>query len=165
MRSIGPLVAAAATTSSSHGTHTHKRTSAQAHTHTHTRAHAHTQPHRHATIPPHRLLAGTAKDLGIIRPRLTAKRDVRSRLSRGVVLPCIAQVGCAWSSCGLVTYALGGELRLFKAPGDASPSLVQYGHHKSITSMAAAGGKLYSGSFDDATGTLRGCLLYTSPSP
>jgi len=72
------------------------------------------------------------------------------------------QVGCQWSKpCGLLSYSLGGELSLFKAPTDAKPSLVQYGHHKPVNALCfdTASSKLYSGSFCDATGTLKGVLL------
>ena len=71
------------------------------------------------------------------------------------------QVGCAWGKGGLLSYALGGELSLYRAAGDAAPALVQYGHHKPVNALAfdPNANKLYSGSFDDATGTLRGILL------
>lgn len=71
------------------------------------------------------------------------------------------QVGCAWGKAGLLSYSLGGELSLFRAAGDAAPALVQYGHHKAINAMAydAASSTLYTGSFCDATGTLKGLLL------
>jgi WD40 repeat protein len=71
------------------------------------------------------------------------------------------QIGCAWGKPGLLSYALGGELSLFRAAGDAAPALVQYGHHKAINALAydSAANALYSGSFCDATGTLKGVLL------
>jgi len=71
------------------------------------------------------------------------------------------QVGCAWAKPGLLSYSLGGALSTYAAPTDTTPSMVQYGHHKPINALAydAATGKLYSGSFCDATGTLRGVLL------
>ena len=71
------------------------------------------------------------------------------------------QVGCAWGKGGMLSYSLGGELTLYRAAGDATPALVQYGHHKAINALAydASKNTLYSGSFCDATGTLRSVLL------
>ena len=69
------------------------------------------------------------------------------------------QVGCAWGACGLLTYGLGGELRLFESEKDTAPTLVQYGHQKAINCIAHDGTAMYTGSYDDATGTLRGTVL------
>jgi len=71
------------------------------------------------------------------------------------------QVGCAWGKGGLLTYALGGQLALYRAVGDASPALVQYGHQKAVNALAfdPTANTLYSASFSDSTGTLCGVLL------
>ena len=52
-------------------------------------------------------------------------------------------------------------MRLYRSPKDTTPALVQYGHHKAINALAfdPSTKTLYSGSFCDATGTLRGVLL------
>jgi len=71
------------------------------------------------------------------------------------------QKGCIWTKNGILSYSLGGILTLYRAPTDAAPALLQYGHYRGIGCLAydGASGTLYSGSYQDGTGTLVGLLL------
>jgi len=76
------------------------------------------------------------------------------------------QVGCAWGTEALISYSLGGVMSIFRSPTDAEPAVCQYGHHKPINALVydTATGTMYSGGFDDATGTLRGVVNAWDPS-
>jgi len=76
------------------------------------------------------------------------------------------QVGCAWGTDAIVSYSLGGVMSIFRSPTDTAPAVSQYGHHKPINALVfdRQRGVMYSGGFDDATGTLRGVVNAWDPS-
>ena len=82
------------------------------------------KPHAEPHAEPHTIRAAHRPE-PVRSPRAARWRSARS------------QVGCAWGKGGLLSYALGGALSLFRAAGDAAPALVQYGHSKAVPQMAA----------------------------
>lgn len=70
------------------------------------------------------------------------------------------QVGCAWMADTCVSYALSGALSFLDPSAPAAPVKVEWGHNETISTFFydAGLGKLFSGSFESGTGTVRGCV-------
>lgn len=66
------------------------------------------------------------------------------------------QMGCLWLADTILSYSLNGNLSFLDPNSPGAPAAIQYGHNRPIQALCFTDGKLFSGSFEDATNTLSG---------